>query len=536
MRRLAAIGVGLVALGLVVAWPATGDDGGPYEVRAIFDNAGFVVPGEEVRVAGAKVGSIESVDVSMPGEVVSRQGGDHAIPGKAVVVMKIEDDGFRDFRQDASCLIRPQSLIGEKFIDCTPTQPHAAGQSPPPELPEIPAGQAGAGQRLLPLEQNGKAVDIDLINNIMRRPYADRFRLILGELGAGLAARGPDLGKIIERADPALQQTDRVLAILAGQNQQLASLASDSDRILGPLARERSHITGFFRNADITNQAVISRKSDFELGLRKLPGALHEIKLTMADLRGLTEQGIPLFTDLNAGAKGFSKATQRLPALADAGTPALQTLGTAGQAAGPKLVAADPVLQQLAGLGNTSTPVAKNLNSLLSTFDQTKGFQYLTDFVYNTVGSVNGFDQFGHFLRANLQVTSCLDYQIIVQSGCEAFFIKQAVTSKCKKGFKEKTVKNKKGKKKKKCVKKKKKKGKSKLAPIKTDGLRQSVDQLEFLLGSGSGGGSSGADETSTTTGTTTEQGTTTEPGTGTTTGGTGTTTEETTTTDGGAP
>ena len=43
-------------------------------------------------------------------------------------MLAIEDDGFKDFREDASCIIRPQSLIGEKFVDCTPTQPRAPGR------------------------------------------------------------------------------------------------------------------------------------------------------------------------------------------------------------------------------------------------------------------------------------------------------------------------------------------------------------------------------------------------------------------------
>ena len=33
-------------------------------MRAIFDNAGFVIPGEDVKVAGVKVGKIESLDVT----------------------------------------------------------------------------------------------------------------------------------------------------------------------------------------------------------------------------------------------------------------------------------------------------------------------------------------------------------------------------------------------------------------------------------------------------------------------------------------
>ena len=44
-------------------------------VRAIFDNGGFMVNGELVRVAGANVGEIKSVGVTMPGEVDSYKNG-----------------------------------------------------------------------------------------------------------------------------------------------------------------------------------------------------------------------------------------------------------------------------------------------------------------------------------------------------------------------------------------------------------------------------------------------------------------------------
>src|SRR5207344_3423700 len=129
----------------------------PYEVRAIFDNGGFLVPGEDVRIAGAKVGSIKEVEVATEDEIVTNEG-DGTAPGKAVVVMAIDDPAFQDFREDASCIIRPQSLLGERFVECKNTEPRSAASPPPPEIGEIPSGQPGAGQHLLPLENNGKAV------------------------------------------------------------------------------------------------------------------------------------------------------------------------------------------------------------------------------------------------------------------------------------------------------------------------------------------------------------------------------------------
>jgi phospholipid/cholesterol/gamma-HCH transport system substrate-binding protein len=424
MRRIVFIVGGLLLAAMLIALPAIGSNGdsGTYLVRGYFDNGSFVVSGEEVRVAGATVGTVKSVDVSTDDEIASDENGPHAVPGKAVVVMEIEDSGFKDFRQDASCLIRPQSLIGEKFVDCTPTQPRAPGTPPPPALQKIPDGQTGAGQYLLPLENNATTVDLDLIQNIQRLPYNDRFRLILNSLGAALAGRGEDLGEVIDRANPALRQTDRVLAILAQQNQQLASLASNGDAVLKPLARERTHITGFFHNAAISGEATAERSADLEEGLRKFPATLRQVRLTMTKLKQFADQGTPLFTDINTAAPGLSKATVNLPQFANLGIPALQSLGSAAQTAGPKLAASDGLLTDLAATANSSVPVGQNFSALLDTFTKTQGFQNLMDFIYNSVGSTNGIDAFGHFVRSNLQLTPCVEVASTLQSGCEAFF------------------------------------------------------------------------------------------------------------------
>ena len=83
----------LVVVVAVAVVLATRDGEEPYKVRAIFDNAGFVIPGEDVKVAGVKVGKIDSLDVTKD--------------FKAVVVLDIEDEAYQDFRRDAECMIRP---------------------------------------------------------------------------------------------------------------------------------------------------------------------------------------------------------------------------------------------------------------------------------------------------------------------------------------------------------------------------------------------------------------------------------------------
>src|SRR3954447_8756849 len=191
MRRIATgllLVVGLVALALVTTGTAVNSGGGSYKVRAIFDDVASAVPGEDVKIAGAKIGKVDSMDVTPQ--------------HKAAVVLDITDSGFSPFHNDAHCTIRPQSLIGEKYVECEP------GTVSRPGLKKIKEGDPGAGQHLLPLKNTSAPVDLDLVNNVLRLPYRQRLAIILNELGAGLAGRGEDLNALIHRANPALRETD----------------------------------------------------------------------------------------------------------------------------------------------------------------------------------------------------------------------------------------------------------------------------------------------------------------------------------------
>jgi ABC-type transporter Mla subunit MlaD len=412
-RRLiiaAALVVAVVAVVLLVSGGGSGSSG--YLVRAVFDNGAFMVTGEQVRVAGANVGTIESVDVSMPGQTVAyRDGKPVAVPGKAIIVMDIADPGFQDFRADAGCQIRPQSLIGEKFVDCRPTLPRAPGSPPPPPLKKIPDGQEGAGQYLLPLGSNGTSVDPDLINDIQTLPYAQRFRLIFNELGAGLAGRGEDLEVLVKRANPVLRDVDRLFGILSSQRDRLAQLTSDSEAILRPLARERTHFAGFFANAGAAAQASSERGPQLEAALRKFPTFLREFRLTMRSLQGFSDAAAPVFSDLGKAAPSLTDATRTLTPFSEATTVALKSLGETGEASGPIFQEAEPIIRKTTQLAKTGVVPTTELAKLFTSLKKTKGWDGLVELIYNTTATFNGFDQYGHFGRTLVTLTSCVDYE-----------------------------------------------------------------------------------------------------------------------------
>lgn len=417
----------LVAAVVVVVLLVSGDDESSdgYRVRAVFDNGGFMVNGEQVRVAGANVGTIESVNVSMPGETVAyKDGKPVSIPGKAIIVMDIEDPGFQDFRQDASCQIRPQSLIGEKFVDCRPTLPRAPGAPVPPPLKRIPDGEAGEGQYLLPLGSNGTSVDPDLINDIQQLPYAQRFRLIFNELGAGFAGRGEDLKVLVKRANPVLRDVDRIFGILSSQRDQLAQLTADSDTILEPLARERAHVAGFISNSGAAAQASAEKGEALEESLRKFPTFLREFKLTMRSLQGFSDAATPVFSELGKAAPSLTDATRTLTPFSEATTVALKSLGETGEASGPIFAEADPVVRKAGEVAKSGVVPTRELAATFVNLRQTNGWNALVRLIYNTSASVNGFDQYGHFGRTLVTLSNCLSYEPKTEGGssCSARF------------------------------------------------------------------------------------------------------------------
>jgi phospholipid/cholesterol/gamma-HCH transport system substrate-binding protein len=406
-RLLAIAGVLVAAAALLVVGTGAGDDGGHYRVRAIFMNAFSVIPGEDVKIAGVKVGKIESLDVTP----------DH----KAAVVLRIDRAGFDDFRADAECTIRPQSLIGEKFVECTPTQPRPENAQLAPPLRKIERGR-GKGQYLLPVSQTSKPVDLDLVNNTLRLPYRERLTIILNELGTGLAGRGGDLRQAITNADPALKETDKVLRILSDQNRVLVNLARDSDTILAPLARERAHVAGFVTNAKVTSQATAERSSDLEQNIAKLPAFLRELTPTMEALGGFADQATPVFTDLGKEAPSINRFIEELGPFSQAGIPALQSLGDAADVGGPALTKSKPIITDVGQLASAAKPLTNNLASLLTSLKDTGGIERLMDYLFYQVAAINGFDSYGHYLRAGLILNQCSQYSITSSGACTANF------------------------------------------------------------------------------------------------------------------
>ena len=392
-----------IAAAVLLATSAGGSNGS-YTVRAIFDDAGNIIPGENVKIGGVKVGTVGAVTATPQ--------------AKAAVVLNISNPGFKDFRADASCTVRPQALIGEKFVDCLPTQPRVAGTPLPPPLKKIGKHHEGSGEYLLPVQNTSSPVDVDLLGDISRLPERQRFTILINELGAGLAGRGSDLNVVIRRANPALQELDRVLSILASENKVLAKLAVDSDQALKPFAAVREKVADFIVQSNTVAQASARHRGALARNLALFPKFLEQLGPSMERLARFADQTTPTFNDLKVAAPGIDKAFTSLPAFSNSSTAFFKSLGATSKISGPALTSIQPLLGRLATLGKEAKPFSFNASELLTSLRSTGGLERILDFIFLGAGSTNGYDSLGHFLRSEAVGTACLTYAVTTASAC----------------------------------------------------------------------------------------------------------------------
>ncbi len=398
MRRVALILVAIAGVALVLAVTAAGGDQTSHRFTVELDNAFGLVIGADMKVAGVRAGTIRDLRVDRES---------HA----ALVDIEVEQGGFGDLRMDVHCESRPQSLIGEYYLDCAPG-------TDPKKLPD--------GARV-PVEQTGSTVPADLINNVMRRPYRERLQIILSQLGVGLAARGDELNEAIRRASPALRETDRVLKILADQNQVLGKLVEDGDAVLGALAGNRNDVARWVREAHRTASDSAERRAEIAEGLSKLPTFLRELRPTMVELGSAVDAQIPSLQDLDASARRLEYLFTHLGPFSRSSQVNLRTLADASEIGSRAARHATPVVRELNRFSVDTPELAQNLAIVLKDLDDRRravepdarspggkgytGFEAILQYVYDQSLSINVFDTHGYILKANLFENHCSEYQ-----------------------------------------------------------------------------------------------------------------------------
>lgn len=394
-RRWLTIAVALAALAGAGIAAGSAGAGGEQHYTVVLDNAFGLTEGSDLRSSGVVVGRVTKLDVQRS-------------TARALATIAVTRSDFAGFRSDVRCEVKPQSLIGEYYMDCDP------GKSPAPAPDTIP------------VEQTAGTVPPDLVLDILRRPSRERFGLILTELGMGTAARGEDLQATIRRGVPALRETDRVLEILAANRRTLRQLTSDADSVLARLADNRDDVSRFVKEAGDTTAASAQRRGELAQTVRRLPGFLRELRPTLADLGTAADRQTPALADLRAAAPDLTSVLRRLGPFADSARPAVRGLGKASKTGTEAVEDARSTVGKLRDLGTVSTEPMRNLRFVLEDIDNRdravepnrlsptgKGFtgiEALLQYFFVQSQAINIYDSKSYLLKLELLVNECSQY------------------------------------------------------------------------------------------------------------------------------
>ena len=302
--------VGLVVLGLFIllafnvqAIPFLG--GGP-AYSAAFSEAGGISDGDDVRVAGVKVGEVAAVDLD----------GDHV----RVDFRITEDAAFGD---ETGASIRIKTLLGEKYLSLEP-----AGEGQLAEGSEIPIDRTVSVYDVVTafgdLAEVNEGIDTDLLAqqlDVMATEFKDTPEEVqasldgLSRLSRTIASRDSELRQLLD-------SSREVTEVLAGRDAELELLVDDANLLLIELERRRDDIARLFDatarlSAQIT-ELVRENRAELQPTLEQLQQVLALLQENKADL----ERGIELmapFTRVFANTLGtgpwFDTYVQNLAAV-----------------------------------------------------------------------------------------------------------------------------------------------------------------------------------------------------------------------------
>jgi virulence factor Mce-like protein len=397
LTRTLLIGLLVIAAGAVAAFAVTaaGADG-QQRYTVVLDNAFGLTPGADLRSSGVKVGKVTGLDVQRK-------------TARALAKIEVTRPDFAGFRKDVFCEVKPQSLIGEYYLDCAP----GTSSEPAP--------------RTIPVAQTGGTIPPDLVLDILRRPARERFGLILSELGIGLTARGQDLNATIRRGVPALRETDSVLRILADNRRTLQRLTANADRVLVDLAANRRNVARFVRTAGDTTAASADRRDELASTVHKLPAFLRELRPTLANLATAAERQTPALADLRRASPDLTTLLKRLGPFAESARPAVRGLGKASQTGSKAVREARSTVGQLRALGAHSTEPMRNLRFVLEDIDDRgravepnrlspgngagfTGLEAFLQYAFVQSQALNIFDSKGYLLKLSVLVNECTQY------------------------------------------------------------------------------------------------------------------------------
>jgi phospholipid/cholesterol/gamma-HCH transport system substrate-binding protein len=297
IARGAAIGSLLAAIVAVGVLMFGGGGGHTYHVG--LQNASQLVKGNQVQVAGNKVGNVTDIEL-----------GDN---NEARITIRVDDE-FAPLHEGTRATIRVVSLpsVANRNLSLQPG---------PNNAPEIPDGAT------LPVDQTTSAVDLDQVFDTLDAKTRKSLQNVLSGFASWYVGKGGDLNRALQYFGPALSTTAQVMQQLGADQQTFDRLIVDASRFMTALTERSADITGFVSNTNTVVRAIGDQNKQLSQALEFLPGTLRKGNTTFVRLRSALDQLDELTNVTKPVVPELAPFFARLNKLVKRSTPTFQDFG-----------------------------------------------------------------------------------------------------------------------------------------------------------------------------------------------------------------
>jgi phospholipid/cholesterol/gamma-HCH transport system substrate-binding protein len=255
LARILATGALIAAIVLVAL--AMFGDAGSYRVKAVFDNAGQLVPGNQVRVGGQPVGKISDIELDDQ--------------GNAVVTLQV-DDTVAPLHDGTTATIRATSLSGiaNRYVSVKP--------GPNSNRKIADGGHIGSDETSAP-------VDLDALFNSLDAKTREGLKNFIRGTGDQYDTRGVEAGQSIKYFAPFLGSTSRLTKEVALDQAVLTRFLKDGANTVSAIAERRDDLANLVGNTNATMRAIGDESASLQRALELLPDTLRKANTTFVNLR-----------------------------------------------------------------------------------------------------------------------------------------------------------------------------------------------------------------------------------------------------------
>ncbi|CAA0136638.1 Uncharacterised protein [Mycolicibacterium vanbaalenii] len=237
---------------------------GPTTITANFSSAVGIYPGDEVRVAGVKVGTIERIQ----GEPEQ-------------VAMTLAVDRGVSVPAEAHAVIVPQNLISARYVQLTPAY--------------VDSGPVLSDGAVIPVERTAVPLEWDEVKEQLMRLVTD--------LGPEDTLSGSAIGRLIDSAADAmggngdklrdtLAELSRAARIFADGSGNIVDVIANLDKVVGALKDSNTQIVQFQNRLATLTEVINGSRSDLDAALRDIAVAVGEVKRFVAGSRNQASEQV----------------------------------------------------------------------------------------------------------------------------------------------------------------------------------------------------------------------------------------------------